>query len=217
MFRKLGNQSKPLVTIESEGEDKFTMKTESLVTTSIIKWASVTINTCAQHIWATFWDANILFRDDPGPSIKHRHWKIDYFHLCEVTCFSFKLGESFEEITGDGRKVKPILISSTFRGSGVEHNEHGGAEQDDAPDAGHRRRQGQRVHQGVPQGEDDQCLPGLWLGSKGFNPHLIFDLTNIFDACSIISRWRMWSPQESMPERSNIKRLGNICIFCEVE
>ena len=40
---------------------------------------------------------------------------------------------------------------------------------------------------------------------------------NIFDACSIISRWRMWSPQESMPERSNIKRLGNICIFCEVE
>ena len=113
--------------------------------------------------------------------------------------------------------MKPILISSTFRGSGVEHNEHGGAKQDDAPDAGHRRRQGQRVHQGVPQGEDDQCLPGLWPGSKGFNPHLIFDLTNIFDACSITSRWRMWSPQESMPERSNFKRLGNICIFCEVE
>ena len=50
-------------------------------------------------------------------------------------------------------------------------------------------------------------------GSKGFNPHLIFDLTNIFDACSITSRWRMWSPQESMPERSNIKRLGNINVY----
>ena len=37
LSRKLGNQSKPLVTIESEGEDKFSMKTESLVTTSIIK------------------------------------------------------------------------------------------------------------------------------------------------------------------------------------
>jgi len=54
LTRKLGNQSKPLVTIESGGEDSFSMKTESLVTTSII---------------------------------------------------NFKLGESFEEITGDGRKV----------------------------------------------------------------------------------------------------------------
>ena len=44
---------------------------------------------------------------------------------------------------------------------GVEHDEHGGAEQDDAPDAGHGRGQGQRVHQRVPQGEDGQCLPGL--------------------------------------------------------
>jgi len=56
--RKLGNQSKPLVTIESEGEDKFSMKTESLVTTSII---------------------------------------------------NFKLGEPFEEITGDGRKVMSTM------------------------------------------------------------------------------------------------------------
>jgi len=54
LTRKLGNQSKPLVTIESGGEDQFTMKTESLVTTSII---------------------------------------------------NFKLGEPFEEMTGDGRKV----------------------------------------------------------------------------------------------------------------
>ena len=46
-------------------------------------------------------------------------------------------------------------------GSGDEHDEDGGAEQDDARDARHERGQGQRVHEGVSQGEDGQCLPGL--------------------------------------------------------
>ena len=76
---------------------------------------------------------------------------------------SFKLGESFEEITGDGRKVNKnkLLSLQAHFGPGVEHDEHGGAEQDDAPDAGHQWGQGQRVHEGVSQGEDGQCLPGL--------------------------------------------------------
>merc|ERR1711974_220130 len=95
LTRKLGNQSKPLVTIESGGEESFSMKTESLVTTSII---------------------------------------------------NFKLGEPFEEITGDGRKVLSTMSMV--------------AEQDDAPDAGNRWGQGQCVHKGVPQGEDGQRLSG---------------------------------------------------------
>ena len=45
-------------------------------------------------------------------------------------------------------------------GSGDEHDEDGGAEQDDARDARHERGQGQRVHEGVSQGEDGQRLPG---------------------------------------------------------
>ena len=53
LTRKLGNQSYPVVTVEKE-EDSYSLKTESLVKTSEIK---------------------------------------------------FKLGEQFEEITGDGRKV----------------------------------------------------------------------------------------------------------------
>jgi len=57
LTRKLGNQSKPLVTISKEGEE-FSMKTESLVKTSEMK---------------------------------------------------FKLGEQFEEITGDGRKVMTTM------------------------------------------------------------------------------------------------------------
>ena len=44
--------------------------------------------------------------------------------------------------------------------SGAEHDVPDGAEHPDAHDAGHRGRQGQRVLQGVPQGEDGQCLPG---------------------------------------------------------
>ena len=43
---------------------------------------------------------------------------------------------------------------------GAEHDVPDGAEHPDAHDAGHRGGQGQRLLQGVPQGEDGQRLPG---------------------------------------------------------
>ena len=60
--------------------------------------------------------------------------------------------------------MRPLLLQQVAMINlvpGVEHDEHGGAKQDDAPDAGHRWGQGQCVHKRVSQGEDGQCLPGL--------------------------------------------------------
>jgi len=58
LTRKLANKSSPVITITSEGDNAFAIKSESLVTTSVL---------------------------------------------------NFKLDESFEEVTGDGRKVVSTL------------------------------------------------------------------------------------------------------------
>merc|ERR1712059_177430 len=65
--------------------------------------------------------------------------------LVKTSEFKFRIGEEFEELTADGRKVLSKMTLTA-------------PQRDGARDEGDRGGQGQHLHQGVSSGEVNRCL-----------------------------------------------------------